>query len=265
MDISFIPIVEIFILSIFLNYILSFLWNTRSLDLLIGLLGFLLLIFISSWFHLPILQKIVYVVANVAIVAVVIIFQPELRQALSKFGVKRKRLQENLVSEQFIQQLSELVYKLADKRIGALIVIENQVSILDFAEQSIKLDAQFSVELIESIFHNQSPLHDGAVLIKNKRIYSAGAILPLADENLPILKGTGTRHKAALGASYETDALIIVVSEEKGEVSIAREGILTKGLKADRFRSILESLFLVETPRKQTRKKNFQLIEWLRQ
>lgn len=203
--------------------------------------------------------------ANVAIVAVVIIFQPELRQALSKFGVKRKRLQENLVSEQFIHQLAELVFKLAEKKIGALIVIENQVSISDFADQSTKIDAVFSPELIESIFNTTSPLHDGAVLIKNKRIYAAGAILPLADENLPILKGTGTRHKAALGASYETDALIIIVSEEKGEVSIAREGILTKGLKSDRFKSILESLFFVETPRKQSRKKNFQLIEWLRQ
>jgi len=265
MDISLIPLAEIFILSIFINYILSFLWNTRSMDLFLGLLGFLILIFISSWFNLPILQKIVYVVANVAIVAIVIIFQPELRTALSKFGVKRKKGHENLVSEQFIHQLVETVYKFAERRTGALIVIENQVSINDFLKQSTTLDALFSPELLESIFLPASPLHDGAVLIKNKRLFAAGAILPLADDSQASLKGTGTRHKAALGASMETDALIIVISEEKGEVSIAREGILTKGLKQDRFKSILESLYNNDIPSRVPQKKNFQFIEWLRQ
>lgn len=265
MEISIIPLVEIFILSIFINYILSFLWNTRSLDLFLGLLGFLSLIFISSWFNLPILQKIVYVVANVAIVAIVIIFQPELRTALSKFGVKRKKSHENLISEQLINQLVETVYKMAERKQGALIVIENQVSINDYLKQGTILDAQFSSELLESIFHPASPLHDGAVLIKNKRIFAAGAILPLADDTQAVLKGTGTRHKAALGASMETDALIIVISEEKGEVSLAREGILTKNLKQDRCRSVLETLFFSDQNLKAKAKRQFQFIEWLRQ
>jgi diadenylate cyclase len=265
MDISFIPIVEIFILSIFINYLLSFLWNTRSMDLLLGMLGFLILIFISSSFNLPILQKIVYVVANVAIVAIVIIFQPELRTALSKFGVKKRRTHENLITEQLIQQLTETVYKLAETKQGALIVIENQVSIDDFSKQSIQIEALFSSELLESIFSPLSPLHDGAVLIKNKKIFAAGAILPLADETQASLKGTGTRHKAALGASMETDALIIVISEEKGEVSMAREGILTKGLKPDRFKAILTTLFFTEVMASTPPKKSFQFIEWLRQ
>jgi diadenylate cyclase len=265
MDISLTPLLEIFILSIFLNYLLSFLWDTRSMDLFLGLLGFLSLIFVSSWFNLPVLQKIVYVVANVAIVAIVIIFQPELRTALSKFGVKRKRVHEHLLSEHMIQHLTETVYKLAEKRQGALIVIENQVSINDFARQSVKIDAEMSSELLESIFSPLSPLHDGAVLIKNKRIFAAGAILPLASDNQPVLKGTGTRHKAALGASMETDALIVVISEEKGEVSIAREGILSKGLQQTSFKTILETLFFSEVPLKQSPKKNFRFNEWLRQ
>lgn len=265
MDISLVPALEIFILSIFLNYLLSFLWDTRSLDLLLGLLGFLILIFVSSWFNLPVLQKIVYAVANVAIVAIMIIFQPELRTALSKFGVKRKRHQEQALSDQLINQISETVFKLAERRQGALIVIENQVSINDFSRQSVKLDAEITSELIESIFSPLSPLHDGAVLIKNKRIFAAGAILPLASDNQPQLKGTGTRHKAALGASMETDALIIVISEEKGEVSIAREGILSKGLQIDRFKAILDTLFFHEAPIKPSYKRNFRFIEWLRQ
>lgn len=265
MDISLTPVIEIFVLSIFLNYLLSFLWDTRSMDLFLGLLGFLTLIFISSWFNLPVLQKIVYVVANVAIVAIVIIFQPELRTALSKFGVKRKRVHEQLLSENMIQHLTETVYKLAEKKQGGLIVIENQVSINDFSKQSVKIDAEMSSELLESIFSPLSPLHDGAVLIKNKRIFAAGAILPLANDNHPILKGTGTRHKAALGASMETDALIIVISEEKGEVSIAREGILSKGLEQTSFKRILETLFFSELPLKQTPKKKLRFIEWLRQ
>jgi uncharacterized protein (TIGR00159 family) len=169
------------------------------------------------------------------------------------------------VSEQLIHNLTEIVYKLADRKQGALIVIENQVSINDFLKQGIQLDALFSPELLESIFLPTSPLHDGAVLIKNKKIVAAGAILPLADDNQPSLKGTGTRHKAALGASMETDALIIVISEEKGEVSIAREGILTKGVKADRFKSILETLFFTEILERTPKKKGFEFIEWLRQ
>jgi diadenylate cyclase len=265
MDISLIPLVEIFILSIFINYLLSFLWNTRSMDLFLGLLGFFTLIFISSWFNLPILQKIVYVVANVAIVAIVIIFQPELRTALSKFGVKQRKNHDNLISEQLITQLTETVFKLAERKQGALIVIENQVSISDFARHSTKIDALFTSELIESIFTPLSPLHDGAVLIKNKKIFAAGAILPLADESHASLKGTGTRHKAGLGASLETDALIIVISEEKGEVSIAREGLLTKGLKQDRFKNILTSLFFTDSLAQNQPKKTFQFIDWLRQ
>lgn len=205
-----------------------------------------------------------YVVANVAIVAIVIIFQPELRAALSKFGVKKRRSHENQVSEQLIKELVETVYKLASRKQGGLIVIENQVSINDFLKESIKIDAAFSSELLESIFLPASPLHDGAVLIKNKRIFAAGAILPLASDN-PSLKGTGTRHKAALGASLETDAVIIVISEEKGEVSMAKEGLLTKGLMQDRFKTILETLFFTPTKQKHAVKKNFQFIDWLRQ
>jgi diadenylate cyclase len=264
MELSIVPLVEISILSILINYILSFLWDTRSMDLFLGLLGFLILTFISSWFKLPILQKIVYVVANVAIVAIVIIFQPELRTALSKFGVKRKRVHEHLVSNQLIEYLTQSIFRFAERHQGALVVIENQISISDFAKKGIELNAQFSSELLETLFSTHTPLHDGAVLIKDKKILAAGVILPLADES-PSLRATGTRHRAALGASLETDALVIVVSEETGEVSIAKEGVLTRGIKSDRLKGILTSLFLPTLQGTPTPKKRFQFVEWLRE
>jgi len=264
MELSLVPLVEISILSILTNYILSFLWNTRSLDLFLGLLGFLIISFISSWFNLPILQKIVYVVANVAIVAIVIIFQPELRTALSKFGVKRRRVYDNRISNQLIDSLTQSVFKLAENHMGALIVIENQISINDFAKQGVYLDAQFSSELLETIFSPHTALHDGAVLIKDKKILAAAAILPLAVET-PTTRATGTRHRAAIGASLETDALVIVISEETGEVSIAREGILTRGIKEDRFRAVLISIFFPNRTESPAPKKRFQFIEWLRE
>lgn len=265
MDFSFTPLIEVFILAFILNYLLSFLWDTRSMDLFLGLLSFLVLAFFSSWFNFPILQKMIYVITNVAIVSIVVLFQPELRTALSKFVSKRRRMNENFISQTFVDQLTQSVFHLASKHQGALIVLENQVSINDFTNQSIKLEANFSSELIQCIFAPTSPLHDGAVLIKNRKILAASAILPLADENHPSLKNKGTRHKAAVGASMATDALIIVVSEETGEVSIAREGVLTKDLKQDRFKAVVQSLFFTGQKEHVLPKKTFQFVEWLRQ
>lgn len=213
------------------------------MDAVFGMLAFLVLFLIANWFHLPVLEKIMFNVANVAVLAVIIIFQPELRLALSKLRLKGKPFREIHEFDLFLDSLSSSVYRLAEKQVGALIVLENQDSFEEYASSAVKMNSIFSSELLESIFMTTTPLHDGAVVIRETFIVAAGAILPLAQETSQLSKTMGTRHRAALGTSQKTDALIIVISEETGKVSIARDGIMTRGVKIDRFRGIVRSIF----------------------
>jgi len=258
-----IPIFEILIITIFIYYLLSFFWNTRSMDLMLGVVAFLLMFAISSWIPLPVLHQLMYLVVNVAVIALIIIFQPELRVALAKLSLKGKRSREITEFDRFLEQLANSSYKMAEKQIGALIVLEKDDSLEDFAKKAILLDAAFSSELLESIFSRYAALHDGAVIIKDKKIIAASVILPLADTP-HVQKSLGTRHRAAVGLSLATDAVVIVVSEETGRVSLARDGIITRGIKIDRFKGVVRSLFNKEQEQ-QSYKKNFKFWDWVKQ
>jgi uncharacterized protein (TIGR00159 family) len=238
-----IPSLEIGIISIMLYYLLSFFWNTRAMDLVFGLLAFLALFIASSWFNLPVLQKLMLYVVNVAAIAILIIFQPELRIALSKLSVKSKKYREVTEFDNFLEGISQSIYRMSEKRVGALVVLENQDSLDEYANSAVLLNAQFSSELLESIFVTSTPLHDGAVIVRGTTVLSAATILPLADDTTQLSKSMGTRHRAALGISQITDGLAIVVSEENGKVSIARDGIMTRGVKIDRFKGVIRSIF----------------------
>lgn len=250
------------IIAIMINYLLSFFWNTRSMDLMLGLLAFLLIFTASSWFNLPILHKLMMLGSSVTVIAVLIIFQPELRVALSKLSLKGKRYKEITEFDRFLDQLATSVYRLSDKKIGALIALENEDSLDEFALKAVMVNGNFSSELLESIFTTTTPLHDGAVIIHDLTIVAASVILPLAEDAYQIAKSMGTRHRAALGVSQLTDALLIVVSEETGKVSIARDGIMTRGIKLDRFKGIIRSVF--NPPLKKTLQTRFKLREWIR-
>ncbi len=238
-----IPGIEILIIAVIVYYMLSFFWNTRAMDLLYGSLAFMTFFALSKWLNLPVLEKLMLYVVNVAVLALLIIFQPELRLALSKLSLKGKKYREITEFDKFLESISQSIYRLADRRIGALIVLENQDSLEDLANRAVLLNAQFSPELLESIFITTTPLHDGAVIIRGTLIVSAATILPLADDSTHLSKSMGTRHRAGLGVSQFTDALVIVVSEETGKVSIARDGIMTRGVKVDRFKGIIRSVF----------------------
>jgi diadenylate cyclase len=261
---SLTPLFEMAIIAVMANYLLSFFWNTRSMDLVLGLGAFLLIFAFSSWFNLAILHKIMYLVVNVAVIAVLIIFQPELRVALSKLSLKGKRYREITEFDKFLDQLANTVYRLAEKRTGALIVLENQNSLSEYSNKATVLNANFSSELLESIFVTTTPLHDGAVVIRDQTIVAAAVILPLVDDNAQVTGSMGTRHRAALGVSQTTDALIIVVSEESGKVSIAREGVITRGVKVDRFKGVIRSIFTPPPP-PEGYSARFKLLKWLRQ
>ncbi len=238
-----IPGLEIAIIAFAVYYLLSFFWNTRAMDLVYGSLAFLAFFAFSKWFNLPVLEKLMLYVVNVAVIALLIIFQPELRLALSKLSLKNKKYREVTEFDKFLESITQSIYRLSERRIGALVVMENQDSLEDLANKAVRIDAQFSPELLESIFITTTPLHDGAVIIRSTTIISAATILPLADDSTHLSKSMGTRHRAGLGISQVTDALVIVVSEETGKVSIARDGIMTRGVKVDRFKGILRSVF----------------------
>src|SRR5579863_5042676 len=146
------PFIEIIIITAILNYLLSFFWNTRSMDLVLGLLAFLLVFAISSWINLPILHKIMFLSGNVAVIALLIIFQPELRVALSKLSPKGRRFKEITEFDKFLDHLVNSAFRLAEKRIGALIVLEHEDLLDEFANKAVILNANFSSELLESIF-----------------------------------------------------------------------------------------------------------------
>lgn len=256
------PFIEIVIIATVLNYLLSFFWNTRSMDLVLGLLAFLLIFAISSWLNLPILHKIMLLIGNVAVIGILIIFQPELRMALSKFSLKGKRFKEITEFDKFLDQLANSTYRLSEKRIGALIVLQHEDSLDEFANKAVILNANFSSELLESIFATTTPLHDGACIVRDMTIVAAAVILPLSEDSSQLTRSMGTRHRAALGASQLTDALTIVISEESGKVSIARDGVMTPGVKPDRFKGIIRSIFT--PPQKPDFKSQFNLREWLR-
>lgn len=238
-----VPVIEIGIIAIALYYLLSFFWNTRAMDLLYGSLAFMGFFALSKWLNLPVLEKLMLYVVNVAVLALLIIFQPEIRLALSKLSFKNKKYREITEFDKFLESISQSVYRLAERRIGALIVLENSDSLDELANRSVLVNAKFSPELLESIFVTTTPLHDGAVIIRETFILSAATILPLADDTGHLAKSMGTRHRAGLGISQITDSLVIVVSEETGKVSIARDGIMTRGVKIDRFKGIIRSVF----------------------
>lgn len=259
---AMVPGLEIMIIAIMVYYLLSFFWNTRAMDLLLGSLAFLTLYAASSWLYLPVLQKLMFYFVNVAVIALLIIFQPELRFALSKLSVKGKKYREITEFDKFLDILAQSIYRMSDKHIGALVLLENQDSLDEYANKAVILNANFSSELLESIFSTTTPLHDGAVIIRGTSIVSASTILPLADDSSQLSKSMGTRHRAGLGISQITDALIIVVSEETGKVSIAREGIMTRGVKIDRFKGIIRSIF---TPPSDRIRSRFNALEWLKE
>jgi DNA integrity scanning protein DisA with diadenylate cyclase activity len=147
-----VPGIEISIIAVMIYYFLSFFWNTRAMDVIFGLLAFLALFAISNWLQLSVIQKLMYYFVNVAVIAILVLFQPEIRLALSKLSVKGKKYHEVTEFDRFLDGISTTIYRLAEKRFGALVVLENQDSLDEYANKSVLLHATFSSELLESIF-----------------------------------------------------------------------------------------------------------------
>lgn len=232
-------LIQIVIVAVVLYYVLRLLARTRAIQMLVGLLLLAGVYFVSSFLNFELIEYILEVLFQVGAIAALIVFQPELRSALARLGQARMiRMFNRLEGREVVEELVEAVDRLSRAKIGAIIAVERDVGLDEYAETGTRLQAKVGADLVVSIFAPYAPLHDGAVLIQGDTIIAAGVILPLTQ--FPVTDRTlGTRHRAAIGLSEETDALVIVVSEETSHISIAQRGRLEKNVGLDRVRLAL--------------------------
>ena len=232
-------LVQIIIVAIALYYVLRLLARTRAIQMLAGFLVLALVYFAARFLNLVLIRLILETLFQYGAIAAIIVFHPELRNALARLGQSRVlRLFNRLESSEVVEELVETVTRLARSRVGAIIAVERAMGLEEYAEGHVRLTAKVNADLLLSVFAPYGPLHDGAVLIKGDSVIAAGVVLPLTQ--YPVADKTlGTRHRAALGLSEETDALVLVVSEETSQISIAHRGRLERNVTAERVREAL--------------------------
>lgn len=244
-------IIEIILLSIAFYYILLWVKNTRAWMLFKGIMVILAFTFIASLFNLSTILWIAEKTLSVGIIAVIIVFQPELRKALEQIGKKNifgelfsfddDKTTEGKFSDRTINELVKATFELARTKTGALMVIEGGINLEEYIRTGINIDSAISSQLLINIFEHNTPLHDGAVIIRGDRIVSATCYLPLSN-NMELSKELGTRHRAAVGVSENSDAFTIIVSEETGKVSVTVDGQITRNIDGDNLRRLLVKL-----------------------
>ncbi len=254
---SFLDLIDILAVAVILYYIMKFLRDRRAAKLALGVCLMLVLWLISNLADLVALEFIMTHVFQIGLLALAVIFQPELRSVLEKVGgssIRGIRAMTDLREENrttVINAICEAVVDLAKDKTGALIVIERTTRLGDITRSGTYINADISPFLLRNIFFNKAPLHDGAVVISGGRIHSAGCFLPLS-QNQEIIQDLGTRHRAAIGMSENSDAAVIVVSEETGTISLALEGRLRRNFDYILLRRELERLLPDEGSRRGT-------------
>jgi diadenylate cyclase len=236
---SWAELIQIAIVAVLFYRVLLLIQRTRAMQMLLGIFLLAVVYLLADRLELVLISTLLAYLFQYGAIAALVVFQPELRSALARLGQSRMfRLFSTLEESVVVDEVVEAVEQLTRSKIGAIIAIEHDVGLDEYANTGSKIDARVSAEMITTIFTPYSPLHDGAVIIKGDHIKAAGAILPLTQYTPPD-KGMGTRHRAALGLSEETDAVVIVVSEETARVSVARGGRLEQDVDAERLREIL--------------------------
>ncbi len=236
---GFRDVVEILIVAFLIYRLLLFLAGTRALQILLGLIFLVLVYFLAVMLKLDLITALLGFVFTYGAFAAVVVFQPELRQGFSRMGRSRAiRLLTQTKDRAVGDEIVAAVGKLARTGTGAIIAVEGEVPLNDYIESGTEMKADVTSALLATIFTPYSPLHDGAVIIRGDQILAAGAVLPLTQ--FPVTdKSLGTRHRAALGLSEETDSLVIVVSEETSKISIASRGMLRRGVNSEQLRDAL--------------------------
>jgi diadenylate cyclase len=233
-------IIDVAVVAFILYQLLRLLRGTQGIQILVGLILLAVIGILSTTFNLILLSWLFKNATFFIIIAVIVMFQPELRRAFDQLGrighIGRPLSRFN--SRQYNQAISEAIRateRLSMKKTGALIAFEREVGLEDYAATGVRINGEISAEMLQSIFYPNSPLHDGAVIVRGNRIIAAGCLLPLPEEGA-VKERLGTRHRAALGLSLASDALVLVVSEETGGISVIEEGKISKNLDADDLR-----------------------------
>ena len=238
-------VVEILVLACGFYVLLFFFRETRSIKVFLGLLVVLMiLIVVTRIFHIYALNWLLRRLSVYLAMALLIIFQPEIRRALAEIG-RQPFLVAPVESRDYVDSIIEAVMLLAERRIGALIAIERTETTKAIQDTGVKLDARVNADLLATLFFPHTPLHDGGVIISGNRIVAAGCLFPLCQQP-ELSRGLGTRHRAAMGLTEETDAIAIVVSEETGNISISTRGRISRDFDEDRLRRFLSNVLTRE-------------------
>lgn len=237
--------VEIIIIAMVIYYIYLYLRGTHGAKILISLaIIFLTLTFISQILNLAVIGWMLRGFSVFLAVALVVIFQPELRRALTELGTHHW-FAAAYQHKETIELIVDTVFELSSKGLGALIAIEREIDLRQLVETGVEVDAKYSTELVLTIFYPKTVLHDGGVIVKDDRVAAAGCIFPVTQRE-DLNRNLGLRHRAGLGLAEESDAICIVVSEETGQVSICHDGQMERNLSLDTFRRRLQQLILLE-------------------
>lgn len=245
-------IIDIFIVTILVYFLLNWLKETRGMQLIKGIAILFIIVAVSNLTGLTALNYILNSTLQFGVIAIVVIFQPELRSLLEQMGrskvgkildIAANTTSVDILVNKNIDEIVVAAINMSETKTGALMVIERETKLGEIAKTGTIIDADISSALLENIFVPNTPLHDGAVLIRANKIISAGCFLPLTS-NANLSRELGTRHRAALGISEASDAVVIVVSEETGKVSIAMNGSLTRNLKSETLkRALLKAMY----------------------
>jgi diadenylate cyclase len=250
MSIHLVDVIDILIVAGLFYLLFSLLKGTRSAVALRGLIALLLIsfiiFFIARYAHLSAVATIFEQFWVIGILVFVVVFQNEFRKALTEIGQMKIFRHFFVSSGRYCDELSKALSTMSSQKVGALIAIERRNTLKAYADTGTSIDSEITSEMIRTIFSQNTPLHDGAAIIRNERIIAAGCILPLSDSPR-LSKELGTRHRAAVGLSEETDAIVIVVSEETGIISLALHGELTRGYTLDTIKHELMELLDIES------------------
>lgn len=257
-------IIDIVLVAIIIYQLLKMLKETRAIQLVKGIAILFVLMQVSAWMNFTTINYILRNVMQVGLFSVVVIFQPELRSLLERVGRSKvgklidfTSQREDIELELMTEELVRATVNMSQTKTGALIVLERETKLGDIIKSGTVINAEVSSSLLENIFVPKTPLHDGAVIIREDRIYTAGCLLPLTS-NINLSRELGTRHRAAIGMSEASDAMVIVVSEETGKISVAINGSLTRNLNAQTLKNAIMRALKSEENEKSSKKKLFR-------
>lgn len=255
--IGFADIIDILIVAYLIYKVIDLIRKTSSYNLAKGLLVLLIALWLSGIFKLTMINYLLRKAVEIGLIALVIIFQPELRKLLAKMGSRKfygffsAKEQNSSEIEDAITQTVLACEQMSKTKTGALILFERSIMLNDIMTTGTRIDASITAELLKNIFYPKAPLHDGAVVIKKARIAAAGCVLPLTANN-NLSKDLGMRHRAGIGASEQSDAIVVIVSEETGAISVAIEGMLKRNLDKQTFEKLLRNELVQEEVKKNT-------------